>query len=391
MAVIAPEFMKQFRCIGAECPDTCCKGWNMQVSDENYEKYKKEAPELLESVAGEPGQYVMRRDVKTSYCVKFTEGLCGIQNKYGEAFLGDACHFYPRVTRKLGDTVMMTATLSCPEIARLALFDHSPFLLDASDMDHIMGQAKDYLPASLSTEAAIGIYRHFIEAALDESVTAERALMRIFTVCESLERIDVASWPDAVPFYLAHADSGLPAPEGKPTDQCFLLQALCGLMVAAKKTGDGRLMHTVTDMQHALHVTVRMDNLAIVALPDSDHALQTVLESWRNEHAAQYEHILRRYLAVQLSQALFPFCGFGDTLTQRIAIIGVRLATIKLALMCASTLSPKPLTQDEIIRAVQSIARFMDHLADPEFSVKIYQETGWLKKPRLRALLGDGI
>src|SRR6185369_3566751 len=97
--IIIPEFLKQFRCVGAECVDTCCKGWNMQLGDKTRVMYEEKAPELLSAVAGEPGQYVMRRDPKTDYCVKFTGGLCGIQQQYGEAFLGEACYFYPRMTR----------------------------------------------------------------------------------------------------------------------------------------------------------------------------------------------------------------------------------------------------------------------------------------------------
>jgi hypothetical protein len=43
----------------------------------------------------------------------------------------------------------------------------------------------------------------------------------------------------------------------------------------------------------------------------------------------------------------------------------------------------------QVVRIVQSLSRVLDHLADPELSLKIYEEPGWLREPRLRALMGD--
>jgi hypothetical protein len=94
--------------------------------------------------------------------------------------------------------------------------------------------------------------------------------------------------------------------------------------------------------------------------------------------------MLRRYLQAQLAQALFPFSGFGESLTGRITVIGVRYATLKLAL---ATLGEAP-AMDEVVAVVQTLSRFMDHLGDPTLSLQIYQETGWVREPRLRALIG---
>src|SRR5687768_14752127 len=123
-------FVARFSCLGDKCEDTCCKSWNMQVDDAMVERYRQQAPELLDAVTtGHDGGHIMRRDEKTDYCVKFDNGLCSIHRDYGSDFLGDACHFYPRVTRRLGDKAVMTAALSCPEVARLSLFTDDAFLL----------------------------------------------------------------------------------------------------------------------------------------------------------------------------------------------------------------------------------------------------------------------
>jgi hypothetical protein len=106
-------------------------------------------------------------------------------------------------------------------------------------------------------------------------------------------------------------------------------------------------------------------------------------------HEAACQPILRRYLQAQMALALFPFAGLGTTLEQRITIIGVRFATIKLALMAEIVRAGGMPAEAEIIRAIYSISRFLDHLADPTLSLSIYQETGWIREARLRALVCD--
>ena len=372
---ISPKFLNDFVCLGDKCEDTCCKGWNMQLDNEMLEKYQTQAPELLEAVVGEPNKYIMKRDPSTDYCVKFDNGLCEIHKKYGDSFLGDACYFYPRATRAFGDKIMMTAALSCPEIARLTLFSEDAFETATHYTDHLPKSLRDYLPTTITSEQAINIHQEFINFAKNKEISPEQAIIKMFAACESLEMVNIASWADAAPFYLQKAT--LPNSELKETDIVYLLQAFCGLVVAAKKAGSSRLMQVIKDIEQALHVTIRMDNLAIVPLPDSKNAIQNLVAKPQEI----YTPILRQYLIAQLSLACFPFGGFGVTLTQKIAVIGVRIATIKLALISA-----KATERSEIVRIVQTISRLLDHLADADFSLQIYGETGWLKKERISGL-----
>jgi lysine-N-methylase len=360
----------------------------MQLDEVTQKRYQMEAPELMESVTGSGESAIMKRDPKTDYCVKFEGGLCGIQRDHGEQFLGDACYFYPRSTRTLGGDTLLTATLSCPEIARLSLLSEGDAFADA-DMttERVPTGMQDYLPEGLNPTQAAAIHKHFMDTALREDTPPERSLMHIYTTAQSLSRITAAAWPDAVPFYLQHADASLPAPAPSATDSVYLLQALCGLVAAAKYVHHARLIQTIQDMERALHVTIRWDTLAIATLPDSGHATQALHARWRGEWQARYTPLLRRYLAMQISLALFPFAGFGPTLPERAAVIGIRYATVRLALMSILQASNGAPPESDVIRVVQSISRFLDHLAEAEFSLKIYKETGWLQANRLRGLL----
>lgn len=383
--VTFPAFLSRFKCIGAECEDPCCAGWAMQVDTATRRRY--EANGLINLMTTEGGAAVMKRDPKTGFCVKFEGGLCGIQREFGEQYLGDACYFYPRSTRSLGGSFMMTATLSCPEIARLALFGESPFGESRTTVERLPEAIRDYLPEGLTPTQAAGIHRAFINAALGENATAERNFIRIFAVAESLACATPADWPRALPVDFQQVDGALPPPEPRATDAVYLLQALCGLVAATPYGPRTRLMRTIHEIENALHSAIRWDTLAIASMSDSAEAMQAMHARWRAEWRTGFARLLRRYLAMQISLAFFPFGGFGHTLPERAAIIGIRLATVRLALMslCQATLgAPEP---GKIVRVIQSISGFLDHLAEADFSLKIYAETGWLKGARLRGVL----
>ena len=387
--LLQSAFMASFQCKGAECEDTCCRGWEMQLDDTTKHKYEREAPELLAAVdAGTQGA-IMRRDPKTNVCVKFDQGLCGIHKQYGTTMLGDACHFYPRTTRKLGDAVLRTGAPSCPEVVRLALLAADGEILQEAMDDRLPHTLKDYLPSDVASAQAVEMHRAFLAAALDETATPERILARLASVARSLDIVDRKTWPQATPFYLRMADGRLPAPESHPADAFNLLHALWGLIVASRKPPAPRLSETVNAMAQALACNLDWDSVSI-ATSDCSAAAYAALElAWKTKHAARYAPLLRRWIALQLSMALFPFAGAGATLNERMIIISVRFATLKLALMCNCGTEEVDLSQDVVVRVVQSLSRFLDHLGDPAFSLKIYGDAGWMRETRLRGLLSE--
>jgi len=360
----------------------------MQMDEPTLARYRKDAPELLSAVEAEPdGSWIMRKDPETGFCVKLEGGLCGIHKTHGETFLGDACYFYPRVTRALGDKVVMTAAMSCPEIVRLALFDEQACTLEEATAERLPHSLKNYVPEDTMPDDALAVHQAFLKATQDTQAGAERIFLRIASVSRSFERIDRKDWPKAVSFYLTHADDGLPSAETDAADPFNLLHALCGLIVASKKRPSERLQHTIADMEKTLAVTLDWDMVKIHATPQSAAAYQQLQTLWKDKAAAHYASHLRRWLQMQLALALYPYAGLGDTLSARITIIGVRLATLKLALMCSCGIYGENLPQDMVVRLVQSLSRFLDHLGDADFSMQIYEETGWDKETRMRGLL----
>lgn len=383
-------FLERFACLGAECEDTCCKSWNMQVDEATIRKYETQAPELVDAVAEGPGTKIMRRDETTDYCVKFEAGLCAIHKLRGSDFLGDACHFYPRVTRDMGGQAVMTAALSCPEVVRQALYADNSFHWQEAEIERVPFSLKDYAPQGMEAEAALAVHTAFLAAAKDETASPERIMAQIVSVAQSLPAIDPKSWPQAVPFYLKSADGRLMPPEPSDVDPFNLLHALMGIVKAARAENRPRLRETIADMEQALQVELDWESLGIRATGDSVEAFKQVQALWDAQCAEALAPVLRKWIAAQLSLALFPFAGFGKDVPERALFMGIRFATVKLALMSACHVNGALIGEEQQVRVIQSLARVIDHLAEPELSRQIYDEPGWLRESRLRALMGDG-
>lgn len=360
----------------------------MQITKETVDKYKKEAPELLDAVDTGEAEFIMKRDPATDYCVKFDAGWCGIHRDYGPEFLGDACNFYPRITRALSDTVFMTAAISCPEVARLMLLEDGGFALTPREEIRVPFSLKNYLPEGLAAEQALAIHQKFVEEAGNAAFSAEKNLMRMSAVVQALALQPVTQWQEAVEFYFTIAESRMPAAEAQAADMFNVLHALTGLVAASKATARTSLMETISIIGDAIGAHMDWHTREMKLDADAMERGVKLMSHWRT-HGSALQPILKRYVQAQISQAFFPFAGLGNTVQERMSIIGVRFATVKLALMAEALKSGGVPDEKNIIRVVHSLSRFLDHLADPTLSLQMYSETGWIREPRLRALIGD--
>jgi lysine-N-methylase len=391
-AVRSIAALDQFECLGSACADTCCKGWGMQLTADTVERYRAHAPELLEAIASGEAEHIMKRDPSTDHCVKLEGGWCGIHRAYGTDFLGDACHFFPRSTRAMGDDAVMSASLSCPEVVRLALWHDDPTSLNKAQEQRVPYGMSDYLPEGISAEDAYSVHRAFIEHMQRDDVSAEHALMHISIAADALSRIAHKDWAQATPFYLRTATGRMPTPQAQPSDAFNLVNILCVLLSLSKTTARPRLEHTLAEIYHALAVHFDAAQCSIIISDRSSSAYAALCDRWERYGNATMQPMLKRWCAMQLSVQLFPYAGQGANVRERSTLMAVRYAITRLALMCLWVHYPEGITppKEEQIRVVQSIARFMDHLADPTTLLSMLHHLGWMQDARLAGVLqGD--
>jgi lysine-N-methylase len=128
---LRPQYAKRFHCIGADCEDTCCQGWDVVVDQATYSRLcaspslQSRAKEHLVVISDPSDSKYARIQLTSSRICPFltTERLCSIQQQHGEYYLPELCATFPRVSRSIDGLRETALSLSCPEAARLVLLD----------------------------------------------------------------------------------------------------------------------------------------------------------------------------------------------------------------------------------------------------------------------------
>ncbi len=130
MIIEYPDYYEEFRCIGGQCPDTCCAGWEVDI-DEETAAYYREVP----GTCGERIRAVMRAGGEGAWFPLTKEGrcpflnekdLCDIYTELGEESLCRVCTEYPRYYIDAGEYEQIDISLSCMEAGRLFFSGSGP-------------------------------------------------------------------------------------------------------------------------------------------------------------------------------------------------------------------------------------------------------------------------
>lgn len=118
-----PDYFPEFQCIGSECKDNCCIGWEIDIDPKTYAYYQ--------SVPGDFGDR-LRRGIKNKGTPSFQmrkgrcvfldqENLCTIHKTLGEDKLCQICRDHPRFLGIYGDITEIGLGIACEVAARLIL------------------------------------------------------------------------------------------------------------------------------------------------------------------------------------------------------------------------------------------------------------------------------
>lgn len=143
MKIWTPEYFRHFRCIAGDCPDSCCKEWEVDVDDAAaafYRSLEGSLGDRLRQVLTDTEDGTLMR-IEDGRCPMWRQdGLCRIQAELGHEALCRVCREFPRLRHDYGDFVECSLELSCPEAARLILT--LPHTMVAEDVPG--GEAPDY-------------------------------------------------------------------------------------------------------------------------------------------------------------------------------------------------------------------------------------------------------
>lgn len=127
MRYLKPHYYDKFVCTAADCPDTCCAGWQIMIDEDSLDRYGKETGEfgkrLRNSIDWEEECFYQNN----SRCAFLNDkNLCDLYKELGPDALCDTCRMYPRHTEEYEGLRELSLSLSCPEAARIMLSCKDP-------------------------------------------------------------------------------------------------------------------------------------------------------------------------------------------------------------------------------------------------------------------------
>ncbi len=123
-SIVGPQLIARFQCLAEQCPDTCCRGWRIPVSSDEYRAMRAGLVKAGEKDPGPPaksndGLELPQGDQGCS--VQTASGLCTVHALLGVKALPQICADFPRVINRIDNRLEVTGDLACPEVARILL------------------------------------------------------------------------------------------------------------------------------------------------------------------------------------------------------------------------------------------------------------------------------
>lgn len=139
MRIVYPDNYNEFECAADKCPDTCCKGWQIEIDDRSLEKYERHighfSDRLQESIDWNVGCF--KQDEKGRCALLNQDNLCEMVLNMGEDSLCPTCALYPRHVEEYEGLREWSLSMSCPVAASLVLGRKDPvhFVEERNDDD----------------------------------------------------------------------------------------------------------------------------------------------------------------------------------------------------------------------------------------------------------------
>lgn len=153
MKVLKLFYYDDFKCIANDCIDSCCIGWQINIDENTYKKYKKvkgvfgkELNNGINRIRSKSSKLEYgKMKLKDKRCYMLNEdNLCNVYINLGESYLCNTCKMYPRDINKYGEIYEKNLYMSCPEVARYFVKHKGDFYFNM-DEEELSDLDKDYI------------------------------------------------------------------------------------------------------------------------------------------------------------------------------------------------------------------------------------------------------
>lgn len=403
LPALLPRYVKRFRCIGPECEDTCCSGWQITLDKKTFNAYRQSKhPELKDSFAASIKRQRSSMANELNYgkielsganhsCpLVQKDGLCGVQKNLDESYLSNTCFTYPRSTRAFAGQFEQALMLSCPEAARRALLAPDAFEFEEGTVNvrlDLLNKVTARHGISVEQMNEVRIFCLNLMNTRELELWQRLAVVGVF--CESLSALIAAGQQAAIPGLLADFHATLA--QGQLVDALRDVQPNHAAQAYVFSTlWSSKSLHAPT-VRQALLIRSVAKNLGAdpqTGITTADQLLASYVRGLERleqvlEGAPQ---LLEHFVMNEMFRLLFPF-ETGDPYQHYLQLAsGFGLLRFMLAAQC-NTEGELP-GIDVLIQTTQVFCRRFEH--DVAFANKVnagLTSSGWGNLDKLYGLL----
>ena len=375
-----PWYVGQFRCIGPDCEDSCCIGWQVQIDKDTYRRYR-ECPDsllrarLAEKVtrkrgnAGNANYAKIKLNADTSCPFIDAERWCSLQRKLGEEYLSVTCTAYPRLVNVVDGIGERSLTLSCPEAARLALLDPEPMAFGESDDD---GRTRYNVEQVIDTgdiRLAHSPQRFFPELRLfivsllqNRSYELWQRLVVLGLFCRSVAKLAGEARTQDIPQLIGTYRSQL-AQSAFRNDLDQIPDQTTLQMELMKEVAEERVFAGVSSqrfMECFAEFLQGIQYTADAAKEDIGRRYAQAFSDYYAPFVRQNGHILENYLVNYVFKNLFPFSGNKNVFDNYVMLV-VHYAMINMLLIGMAGFHRENFNAGHALKLIQSFAKTVEH------------------------------
>lgn len=375
---LAPEYMKQFQCIGAECDDTCCAAWRITIDKTTYDKYQnvtavklvdqlRDSVTLMESDQRNELVYArMSLDPKLGTCTMLENGLCSIQAELGESYLSKTCATYPRRIHYVDELQEISTEISCPASARLALLN--PSGIQFIEMDGVTGENLHMGRLKVRDIEANNIKAYFwnmrvaiINILQNRSFSVPHRLIIVGLLLERIQELVVResfNEIDAeIEAYMQYykSDTELADYNSFPSDNMFQLNFLNKLIIDFTDTYIAQPKYKECIEDYLSGMSMTNDPSAESILAHFEKSIQTYYKPFMKNN----EYILENYLVNYVFSHLFPL-SHDKNIFEEYIILVIHFSLIKLHLIGMSA-HYQCLDSEIVVKLIQRFSKNYEH------------------------------
>ncbi len=373
--VLLPQYMKDFKCIGKECSESCCVKWSISIDKDTYKKYKETKNQKLKDLfstnitrwrsKGDYANYAKIILRENGECPFLDENkLCNIHKHLGEDGLSVTCTIYPRNYNNIDDCLEISATMSCPEAARRALLNKEPMEFDVIEEEK---QIKGGLRKTIDTSK------------VDFKNKVNRYLwdFRIFTI-SLLQNRDYRLWErvtilglfynkvsksklidsiNIIANYNSNIQKGLYKEELLKIPCNMEVQSLITTALTNKRVSMGINNEKYINMLQESMEGMEFNNEG--EKKDKLKSYEKAYDYYNKNFEEKYEYILENYLVNDVFKDVFPLKR--KDLFENYEILVVKYAIIRMHLIGLASFYKEEFNEEKVVSTIQSFSRVVEH------------------------------